>query len=308
MQIGAYILLKIMMMNRILHRDTLIGLPARRSTIVLIVLMVTFFAGDVLSQSPDSLLITDDMVPPGDTAVVSVLLHNTQYSVGGFSTRFVLVDSVNATFQRVERGDDVADFDHFNVRISDGACKIVGIAHLPGGGSPSPLGIGLHELARVFIFVEDTAPWGMTDSLFFMNDTLPPDRDNSISDSTGYINEVPTLVGGEIVFDLYIGADDGIVDLPSRTGLGQNYPNPFNAETTIRFELAEAAEAVSVSIYDLMGRRLSLLSLGGMAAGSYDFVWNGRDDNGRPVASGIYFYRLEIGSSFVETRRMTLLK
>ncbi len=308
MQIGACILLKVMMMNTILYFDGLVRSRALRSTAVLIILTVTLLASDVLSQSPDSLLITDDMVPPGDTAVVSILLHNTQYSVGGFSTRFVLNDSLNATFHRVERGDDVADFDHFNVRIFDGTCRIVGIADLPGGGSPSPLGIGLHELARVFIFIEDTAPWGMADSLFFMDDSLPPERDNSISDSTGYINEVPTLVGGEIVFDLYIGADDGVVDPPSRTGLCQNYPNPFNAETTIRFELAGEAEAVSLSIYDLMGRRLRVLSLGGMAAGSYDFVWDGRDDNGRAVASGIYFYRLEIGSSFVETRRMTLLK
>jgi hypothetical protein len=308
MWIKAHILLKIMMMNAKRNIRKMTGFWVFRSTMLVSVLMITLFAGEAVSQSPDSLIVTDDIAPPGDTALVAILLHNTQYSVGGFSTRFVLADSLNASFQRAERGEDVMDFDHFNVRISDGACKIVGIADLPGGGSPSPLGIGLHELARVFIFIEETAPWGVTDSLFFMDDTLPPERDNSISDSTGYINEVPSLIGGQIIFDLYIGTDDDLVELPSKTGLRQNYPNPFNAETTIRFELAEDATGVSLSIYDLMGRRLRWMSFGSLAPGSYDFVWNGKDNEGMAVASGIYFYRLEIGSSFVETRRMTLLK
>lgn len=301
-------MLKIMMMNGKQYLQRTMSPGVFRHVILAVVLINLIFAGDVFCQSPDSLIITNDIAPPGDTAVVSILLHNTQYSVGGFSTRFVLADSVNASFQRGERGEDVLDFDHFNVGISDGACRIVGIADLPGGESPSPLGLGVHELAKVFIFIEETAPWGMTDSLFFMDDTLPPDRDNSISDSTGYINEVPSLIGGEIVFDQNVGVEEDPPGLPRSTGLHQNYPNPFNAETTIRFKLAEESEPVSLSIYDLMGRRLRWISFGGLAAGSYDFVWDGRDDGGLEVASGVYFYRLEVGPSFAETRRMTLLK
>ena len=300
-------MLKVMMMDRKGHFKRMEGPFSFRAVAALGILLALFLVGSAFSQSPDSLIVTDVTAPPGDTAMVSVLLHNTQYPVGGFSARLVLADSINASFQRAERGEDIEDFDYFNVRISDGVCKIVGIADLPAGGSPPPLDLGLHQLATVFIFIEETAPWGMTDSLFFRDDSLPPDRDNSISDSTGYINEVPTLIGGEIVFDQNVGIDDP-GNMPDEIGLQQNFPNPFNLETTIRFDLPEPAMAVSLSIYDMMGRRLRRLSLGNLAAGRYDIVWNGRDDDGLTVASGIYFYRLNIGSSFVQTKRMTLLK
>ena len=97
------------------------------------VLALSLFLGatDVFPQSPDSLIVTNTVTPPGDTAIVSILLHNTQFSVGGFTTRFVLIDSVNASFQRVERGADVEDFDHFNVQQSEGTCRVVGIVDLP---------------------------------------------------------------------------------------------------------------------------------------------------------------------------------
>lgn len=301
-------MLKFIMMNNGRYFKSLIRPFPHRPAVFASFLAVLFLAGNVFSQSPDTLIVTDDVAPPGDTAVVSILLRNTQFSVGGFSTLLVLGDSLNASVQRVERGEDVVDFDHFFTSVSEGGCRIVGIADLPGGGSPSPLGPGLHELARVFVFVEDTAPVGMTDSLFFVDDGLPPERDNSISDSTGYINVVPSLIGGEIVFDAPIGIDDDPGNLPTTVGLHQNYPNPFNARTTIRFDVTEPVEAVSLSIYDLMGRRLRSRSFGYLAAGSYEFVWDGRGEDGQVAASGIYFYRLEIGSSYVETKRMTLLK
>jgi hypothetical protein len=308
MKIKARILLKYDIMKGNLRLSPLFRGVNVRFFIPVLALILSFGTVEVFPQSPDSLLATSTVTPPGDTAIVSIMLHNTQFSVGGFTTRFVLTDSVNASIQRIERGADVQDFDHFNVNQSDGVCKIVGIVDLPGGNHAPPLPIGLNELARVFIFIEDTAPWGLTDSILFMDDTLPPERDNSISDSTGYINEIPTLVGGEILFDVEIGADEDLAGMPKAIELYQNYPNPFNAETKIRFELSTEADRVSVAIYDIAGRRVAGFHWNGLPPGRHELVWNGVDDEGRPLASGVYFYRLEAGSWPAVTKRMTLLK
>jgi len=279
-----------------------------RSFISILALSLFLGATDVFPQSPDSLFVTNTVTPPGETAIVSIMLHNTQFSVGGFATRFVLIDSVNASFQRVERGADVQDFDYFNVRRSDGTCRVVGIVDLPGGNHAPPLPIGVNELARVFIFIENTAPWGMTDSILFMDDTLPPGRDNCISDSTGYINEIPTLIGGEILFDIGSGVIEPPAGIPTKIELYQNYPNPFNAETTIRFELPAEVDEISLSIYDVVGRRVGSFCWSSLPPGQNKVVWYGNDDKGRPLASGVYFYRLEAASLPAITKRMTLLK
>jgi len=93
----------------------------------------------------------------------------------------------------------------------------------------------------------------------------------------------------------------------ARPRLLGNYPNPFNPSTTIRFEVP-AAQAVRLGVYDLGGRLLRTLVDGRtVARGPHRIDWNGRDDQGRSVPTGVYFYRLDAGS-FTETRRMTLIK
>lgn len=88
--------------------------------------------------------------------------------------------------------------------------------------------------------------------------------------------------------------------------LKQCYPNPFNPATTIRFGLQEAAHA-RLRIYDVSGRFVRSLVDGFRSAGAHSEIWNGTDDAGRAVASGVYFYRLQAGA-FTETRKMVLLR
>jgi len=86
-----------------------------------------------------------------------------------------------------------------------------------------------------------------------------------------------------------------------------NIPNPFNPQTTIAFEIPGQQE-VSLRVYDLSGRWVRDLVAGeSYTTGRHEVVWNGRDDAGRQVASGTYFYRLEAGA-FSETKRMVLVK
>ena len=111
---------------------------------------------------------------------------------------------------------------------------------------------------------------------------------------------------------LYTGPDP-VCDLSAVPGtgvveaLGDAYPNPFNPQTTIAFELPNE-QAASLRVYDVSGRLVRVLVDGEVVAqGRHEAIWNGRDDTGRRVASGTYFYRLEAGA-YTETKRMVLVK
>jgi hypothetical protein len=93
---------------------------------------------------------------------------------------------------------------------------------------------------------------------------------------------------------------------PIEARLSQNQPNPFNPRTTIRFTLPARA-ATTLIVYGVSGRRVRTLVDEELAKGPYEFEWDGQDDNGQPVASGLYFYRLESGG-FSGSRKMVLLK
>ena len=99
--------------------------------------------------------------------------------------------------------------------------------------------------------------------------------------------------------------------IPEETALLANYPNPFNPETWIPYQLAESAE-VTLTIYDMNGKMVRHLAVGHQAAGMYRnrsraAYWDGRNQLGEPVASGLYFYTLTAGD-FTATRRMLILK
>jgi len=99
-----------------------------------------------------------------------------------------------------------------------------------------------------------------------------------------------------------IGADA----LPAGNRLLGNRPNPFNPLTEIVFTLGAPGE-VLVAIFDVSGRKVRTLEAGAKEAGLHHVVWDGKDDSGAPVASGIYFCKLRAGD-FVESRKMFLVK
>jgi hypothetical protein len=99
--------------------------------------------------------------------------------------------------------------------------------------------------------------------------------------------------------------------IPEETALLANYPNPFNPETWMPYQLAESAE-VTLTIYDTNGQLVRRLAVGHQAAGIYRsrnraVYWNGRNQLGESVASGLYFYTLT-ADDFTATRRMLILK
>jgi hypothetical protein len=94
--------------------------------------------------------------------------------------------------------------------------------------------------------------------------------------------------------------------LPQAYRLCQNYPNPFNPDTWIGYQLPEHA-LVSLKIYNVRGQLVKTLMDGEQAPGAHRVRWNGRDHQGSPAASGVYFCQMRSGQ-FTETTKMVLLK
>jgi hypothetical protein len=93
---------------------------------------------------------------------------------------------------------------------------------------------------------------------------------------------------------------------PSGYDLYQNYPNPFNPTTTIRYTLLRTAP-ITLKIFDVSGRKVRTLVDDTQTAGTKSVAWDGRDDSGKPAASGVYVYQLRTGFS-VQSRKMLLVR
>jgi hypothetical protein len=277
-------------------------------TLVVACLGVLEGSTSVMAQSNDSLIAIGGVITPGDTGYVSIFLRNTQFSVGGFSLRLVLLDSISITIVDVVRGQDDENFDYFGPRISQGSCRVLSVADMPNGGIPPPLAIGYHEIARIIIYAAPNVGLSLIDSLLFEDDTLPPDHDNSISDSTGYMNEVPVLEGGQILISSEQGGIHKDNNLPRGIELMQNYPNPFNSETRLEFNISVQGQNLSLEIYDSMGRQIRCYNWNNLSAGQHNVTWDGRNESGRLVASGIYLYRLTVQGLPSRALKMTFLK
>jgi hypothetical protein len=98
-------------------------------------------------------------------------------------------------------------------------------------------------------------------------------------------------------------ADNG---LPKRFALHQNYPNPFNPVTLIKYDVPTATH-VKITIFDLLGRRVRTLVDEMHKAGYHAKSWDGKNNQGLPASTGLYFYQLH-SSEFTKVRKMTLLR
>ncbi len=99
--------------------------------------------------------------------------------------------------------------------------------------------------------------------------------------------------------------------LPQEFALSQNYPNPFNPSTSIEFSVPVNSK-VTLTIYNLLGQVVTTLVNEEVSAGHYSTVWNGADDNGFQVSSGVYLYKIKAsgnnGTDYSQMKKMFLLK
>jgi len=141
--------------------------------------------------------------------------------------------------------------------------------------------------------------------------------------------QVPPMIPADSTDDVYlfavsqanagvIGGDRGLLDarttgifeeefaVPVGYSLAQNYPNPFNPSTSIAYAL-EAGGHTTITVYNLLGQATAVLLDEFVPAGNHVAIWDGKDQNGNPLPSGIYFYRIRSGD-FNQTRKMVLMK
>ena len=99
--------------------------------------------------------------------------------------------------------------------------------------------------------------------------------------------------------------------VPGQTSLQQNYPNPFNPSTTIEYDLGfidGPYQKVNITVYDILGRKIKLLVNEEKSIGRYQVKWDGKDHNGVPVSSGIYFINLLTDMGRSQTKKVMLMR
>lgn len=141
-------------------------------------------------------------------------------------------------------------------------------------------------------------------SVFRIDSTFVPPAGSFILAGTGP-GFTPRFVDCEFIID---GVDEGPASgsAPTVPTLKQNSPNPFNSSTAIIFDVPRPAN-VQLDIISVLGENVTTLIEGAMSRGQHQIVWDGKDRFGNAQPSGVYFYRLTVGT-LVQTKKMVLLK
>ena len=101
--------------------------------------------------------------------------------------------------------------------------------------------------------------------------------------------------------------EEQLLNVPEAYTLSQNYPNPFNPQTVIHYEIPVRSH-VRLSVFNTSGQKVATLVKNSQPPGHHSLVWNGTDDTGRNLASGVYLYRLSVGETQTDTRKLLLLR
>ncbi len=215
---------------------------------------------------------------------VPLLIEPTQWiAAGDFAIEF---NPDILTVTDVRPGDGMEEF-NFAVNIKQPGKMLVSMA----GDSTTNESSGSIFIATVMI--DENAKAGESSILTIAK----------VNIFNGYAQSIPT--------DVRHGNLTVIEPLPTETKVHQNYPNPFNPETWIPYQLVDATE-VTIFLYNLRGQFIRILNIGQKVAGSYlakekAAYWDGRNELGEKVSSGVYFYTIRAGE-YRATRKMLLSK
>ena len=230
-----------------------------------------------------SLRLGSDRVVAGENMFVDVSLANVQALMGyGFvlhydAEKFEFVKAVPAAEDLLKSaGGETPLFSGW----SDEAGQVRVMNAIWNGSEVSGGGDIVRLVFRVLRDFEDNARFEIADGLVF-------DPSQSANPLVGGVLDIQTT--------------------PTEFALLQNFPNPFNPDTTIGYELAESAD-VTLQIYNVVGQVVrTLMAAESQSVGRYQVRWDGMDDRGVPVSSGIYFYQISAGK-FQDVRKLMLLK
>jgi len=252
---------------------------------------LTMDTGSPGTQSGDLAINSNDLdVPTWSVGLSGTVLDHAQPSLEQFSS--VLAETLDLGL--VDPGDLKVDtLDVFN-RGYSGLQALLDVydAEIVGGEGR-------------FSFVGGFAPEsaGADPATFELAFDATGAADETLYEATLTLStrDCPDVSGGTTLDDLtvflraYVQSGTDVPEAPVALNLSRAMPNPFHSETSVRLSLPEPGDA-TVEVYDVSGRRVATLANGPLPAGTVRLDWNGRDEGGREVASGIYFCRAQVGS------------
>jgi hypothetical protein len=264
------------------------------SAVLVLFLFSSLFASEVTTLSASKVRAAEEKI------IVPLELKNVQPMTG---LELPLKYSKGVTLEEVTfDGTRSADFDFKWAQIDDeNNSVVIGLIPMVYGEKPDmPTGEG--KIAELVFRVTD--PTIKAVELTPFSSSSP---DHSLmyvtTNENGALQAVTLELSG---FSVALSGSETNGSLPTRFALLQNYPNPFNPSTIIAYDLPKPAN-VRLEIFNVLGQKVKTLFDGYQEAGSQSVTWDGRDNFGASVASGIYFYRLNAGS-FNAVKKMMMLK
>lgn len=239
---------------------------------------------------------------------VSVPVQITNPTAVGYLSVRLRYDPLAESLHSVTPAVRVAGWEFPPTAVGDtnpGEIHIVGIADTPSPfDTAPPMQPGSGEVAYLNFTIYDEPQFSgvFTPLAFVFNDP----SDNVMYDSAGNLidsSQIEYVNGGIFLFATGVRERQ---NLPRDFRLSQNYPNPFNPQTRIDFYLPASGRTALV-VYDLLGRTVKPLLDEVLPAGPHSVLWEGRNGDGTPAGSGVYFYRLIFGD-YHETKKMVLVK
>lgn len=271
----------------------------KRKLLVASVLVMFLIPAMSLAANVDKLSAVKALPAGNFEVIVPLEVANTQDLV---ALDIPLEYSEGAVLDRVEFTDRVSHFDFKHASIdNENRQVIIGMISMVTNDRPD-LATGTGVVANLVFKLDPTVDKVELKAF---------ETQNPNHSLTYYYNDYSTgrpevkVVRPELNFAsiAYSGGGEAV---PTEYALNQNWPNPFNPETTVSFALPEAGE-VEVTVFNVLGQQVKTLASGHHEAGTYEVIWDGADESGSKVASGIYFYRAKI-NDFAKTRKMVLLK
>jgi hypothetical protein len=107
---------------------------------------------------------------------------------------------------------------------------------------------------------------------------------------------------------LSTSVDENIITPEMFSNLKGNYPNPFNPTTSIVFSIKEDNDYTEIEVYNVKGQKVKQLAAQSFSAGEHSIVWNGKDSNDKPVASGVYMYKMSVNGKTINIKKMLMVK
>jgi hypothetical protein len=225
---------------------------------------------------------------PGDSSFYANYLHAELVS-----------DSVKSTRVRGEVGDPIANglFIYFEDKPGSAGNQRSPSSIAPREGASSFLRYIPQNSTAGIRYMDDQKGYRLVYLAFGFEGISGPYQDSAQQ----LLNRIFSWFSGETGMDQL-----KFENVPKKYELEQNYPNPFNPTTMIRYHLPRS-DRVELDIFNLRGQKIKTLVDESQTAGVYELIWDGRDDFGLPVASGIYVYRL-VTKFFVSSQKLALIK